>query len=113
MDLKSPDARADNRLKSTDDLRADDEERKKAKARIAQLDAAQRAKKYKKKEKKKKEKEENTTVKRSVSKEEIPTTEQLLFTYQPHDEPAYFDVAVEKRHVEHLHSNKLDRENRL
>ena len=35
MDLKSPDARADNRLRSTDDLRADDEERKKAKARIA------------------------------------------------------------------------------
>ena len=39
--------------------------------------------------------------------------EKLLFTYQPHELPAFFDLAVEKRHVEHLGKRTLDKENRL
>jgi len=33
--------------------------------------------------------------------------------YQPHDLPAFFDVAVEKRHLDNLSQKTLDQENRL
>jgi len=68
-------------------------------------------KKHKRKEAKKKKLEESKNSR--VKSEEPSEKEKLHFSYQPHELPAFFDIAVEKRHLEHLSKNTLDRENRL
>ena len=87
----------------------EEEERKRARIRIAQLESAERVKKFKKKEAKRKKQEDK---KNPRIRSEDPA-EKLIFGFQPHELPAYFDLSVEKRHLEHLGKKTLDRENRL
>ena len=75
------------------------------------MESAERVKKFKKKEKKAK-KAEEAKVKRGKS-ETREDKEKLVFTYQPTEHPAYFDLAVEKKHVEHLSKKTINNENRL
>lgn len=35
------------------------------------------------------------------------------FMYQPEDDPTFFDLYVEKKHVEHLSKKNMSKENRL
>ena len=96
--------------KSASQVLLEEEERKKARIRIAQLESAERVKKYKKKEAKRKKAEEK---KHTRVRSEDTGKEKLVYGFQPHEAPAYFDLSVEKRHLEHLGKKTLDKENRL
>ena len=72
-----------------------EEERKQAKNRLAALEAARRVKAHKRKVKRQKAKEA-----KRVRSESPLSEEQKL--YQPHEEPAFFDFMIEKRHADHL-----------
>ena len=66
--------------------------------------------KYKKKQKKQK-KIEDAKMSRNKSADILSTKDK--FTYQPHELPAFFDLAIEKRHLEHLGKKTLNQEDRL
>ena len=36
-----------------------------------------------------------------------------MVVYQPHEQAAFFDILVEKRHVENLSKDRLDEESKL
>lgn len=50
---------------------------------------------------------------RNKSADATDKKEKLHFIYQPKEEPAFFDLAVEKRHMEHLAKKTLNKEHRL
>lgn len=75
------------------------------------ITAAERVKKHQRKQNKMKkvvERNENR-----VRSEEKPMKEHLTFSFQPHELPAFFDLAIEKRHVDNLGNKTLNKENRL
>ena len=81
------------RQRSADQLNLTEEEendRKRARVRLAQIESAERVRKYKKKEAKKKKLDDAKKQNRNAS-ETIVTTKDK-FVYQPHDLPAFFDL---------------------
>ena len=46
-------------------------------------------------------------------KEGLTGIEKTYNVYQPTEEPAFFDLSVEKRHCDHLGKKNLDKESRL
>ena len=51
--------------------------------------------------------------KQRVRSAEAIASDKGLTVYQPHDEPAFFDLTIEKRHAHHLSKKTLDKESRL
>ena len=75
---------------------------------MAAIEASRRVKKYKKKQKREKAREA-----KRVKSESILSQEKTETVYQPHEEPAFFDFMIEKRHAEHLGQKLLDKETKL
>ena len=48
-----------------------------------------------------------------IKSESVLSRENNQLVYQPHDEPAFFDLQVEKRHAEHLGKKLIDKETKL
>ena len=48
-----------------------------------------------------------------MQSEEKQKENDYKLVYQPHEEPAYFDINVEKRHAEHLGKKVLDEESKM
>lgn len=104
------------RYKAPEELWQEEEDRAQARVRIAQFESAERVKKFKKKENKQKKVEEEDKAKKAKQRgksENREVKEKLFHTYQPSDEPAFFDLAIEKRHVDHLSRKTLDKEHKL
>lgn len=86
----------------------EEEEKKQAKSRLAALESSRRVRAYKRKQKR----EKNREAKR-VKSESAVSRENNHLVYQPHEDPAFFDLQIEKRHAEHLGKKLLDKETRL
>ena len=86
----------------------DEEEKKQVQNRLAALKSSRRASAYKRKQKRELARE----AKRNKS-ETILSCDNDKLVYQPHNEPAFFDLQIEKRHAEHLGKKLLDKETRL
>ena len=86
-----------------------EEQKKAARNRLASMEAARRVQAHNKQQREDKAKAER--IKRVQSEEKHKDNYKLV--YQPHEEPAYFDVNVERRHAEHLGKKVLDEESKM
>jgi hypothetical protein len=74
------------------------------------MESAERVKKYNKKKRREEMRKQQKSESSKRPQVEI-TMDKLV--YQPHEEPAFFDLHVEKRHIEHLSKKTLDKEGKL